>query len=235
MWCRAAAGRTGCAGTGPALDEDVARLARFPPPALRLVIATRADPTIGLGRLRLDGRLTEVRAAELAFSLDEAGQLFEALGIELGPADIETLWHRTEGWAAALRMAALSVQRHPDPHAFIEQFAGTDATISDYLVQEVLARQPPQLRAFLLRTSVVDTLSAELADALTGTSGGHVSLAHLERGGVLTTPLMHSFAAFQDQTGIPSESLGKAMQRIAERDGEGSGAGCGCETAVAAR
>jgi LuxR family maltose regulon positive regulatory protein len=172
-----------------AVHEDLARLARFPPAALRLVIVTRADPTIGLGRLRLDGRLTEVRAAELAFSLDEARQLFEALGIELAPADVETLWRRTEGWAAALRMAALSVQRHPDPHAFIERFAGTDATISDYLVQEVLARQPPQLRAFLLRTSVVDTLSAELADALTGTSGGRVSLAQLERGGVLTTPL----------------------------------------------
>jgi LuxR family transcriptional regulator, maltose regulon positive regulatory protein len=172
-----------------AVHEDLERLARFPPPALRLVIVTRADPTIGLGRLRLDGRLTEIRAAELAFSLDEARMLFDALGIELAPADLEMLWRRTEGWAAALRMAALSVQRHPDPHAFIEQFAGTDATISDYLMQEVLARQPPELRGFLLRTSVVDTLSAELADALTGTSRGHVSLAHLERGGVLTTPL----------------------------------------------
>jgi len=174
---------------GEAIHQDLERLSRFAPPGLRLVIVTRADPAIGLGRLRLDGRLTEIRASELAFSLDEARLLFDALEIDLAPPDVEVLWRRTEGWAAALRMAALSVQRHPDPHAFIEHFAGTDATISDYLAQEVLARQPPQLRAFLLRTSVVDTLSGELADALTGTSGGHISLAALERGGVLTTPL----------------------------------------------
>jgi LuxR family transcriptional regulator, maltose regulon positive regulatory protein len=172
-----------------AVQEDLERLARFPPPALRLVIVTRADPPIGLGRLRLDGRLTEIRAADLAFSLDEAGALFDALGIELAPAHLATLWRRTEGWAAALRLAALSLEHHPDPCTFIEHFAGTDATISDYLLNEVLARQPPQLRAFLLRTSVVDTLSADLADALTGTTDGHASLACLERGGVLTTLL----------------------------------------------
>jgi LuxR family maltose regulon positive regulatory protein len=172
-----------------AVQEDLERLARFPPPALRIVIVTRADSPIGLGRLRLDGRLTEIRAADLAFSLDEASALFDALGIALAPVDLERLWRRTEGWAAALRLAAVSLQHHPDPRAFIEHFAGTDVTISDYLLNEVLARQPPQLRAFLLRTSVVDTLSAELADALTGTTDGHASLACLERGGVLTAPL----------------------------------------------
>jgi LuxR family maltose regulon positive regulatory protein len=172
-----------------AVHEDLERLARFPPPALRLIIVTRADPPIGLGRLRLDGSLTEIRAADLNFSLDEAGALFGALGIALAPEDLATLWRRTEGWAAALRLAALSLQHHPDPRAFIEHFAGTDATISDYLVSEVLARQPPELRDFLLRTSVVDTLSAELADALTQTTDGHAMLARLEHGGVLTTPL----------------------------------------------
>ena len=172
-----------------AVHEDLERLVRFPPPALRLVIVTRADPPIGLGRLRLDGSLTEIRAADLSFSLDEAGALFGALGIALAPEDLATLWRRTEGWAAALRLAAVSLQHHPDPRAFIEHFAGTDATISDYLVSEVLARQPPELRDFLLRTSVVDTLSAELADALTGATDGHAMLARLEHGGVLTTPL----------------------------------------------
>ena len=155
-----------------AVHEDLERLVRFPPPALRLVIVTRADPPIGLGRLRLDGSLTEIRAADLAFTLDEAGALFDALGIALAPEDLATLWRRTEGWAAALRLAAVSLQHHPEPRDFIEHFAGTDATISDYLVSEVLARQPPELRDFLLRTSVVDTLSAELADALTGTTDG---------------------------------------------------------------
>jgi LuxR family transcriptional regulator, maltose regulon positive regulatory protein len=172
-----------------AVHDDLERVGRFPPPALRLVIVTRADPPIGLGRLRLDGSLTEIRAADLAFSLDEAGALFEALDIALVPEDLATLWRRTEGWAAALRLAAVSLQHHPEPREFIEHFAGTDATISDYLVSEVLARQPPDLRDFLLRTSVVDTLSAELADALTGTTQGHAMLARVEHGGVLTTPL----------------------------------------------
>ncbi|MGZ4278173.1 MAG: LuxR C-terminal-related transcriptional regulator [Solirubrobacteraceae bacterium] len=172
-----------------AVHEDLGRLVRFPPPALRLVIVTRADPPIGLGRLRLDGRLTEIRAANLNFSLDEAGALFGALGVVLAPEDLATLWRRTEGWAAALRLAAVSLAHHPDPRAFIEHFAGTDATVSDYLVSEVLARQPPELRDFLLRTSIVETLSAELADALTGAVDGHAMLARLEHGAVLTTPL----------------------------------------------
>ncbi|HEX6620426.1 MAG TPA: hypothetical protein VF024_12240, partial [Solirubrobacteraceae bacterium] len=172
-----------------AVHEDLERLLRFPPPALRLVILTRADPPIGLARLRLDGRLTEIRANDLNFSLEEAGALFGALGVVLAPEDLAPLWRRTEGWAAALRLAALSLQHHPDPRAFIEHFAGTDATISDYLVSEVLARQPPELRDFLLRTSIVETLSAELADALTGGTHGHAMLARLEQGAVLTTPL----------------------------------------------
>jgi LuxR family maltose regulon positive regulatory protein len=172
-----------------AVYEDLERVARFAPPALRLVILTRADPPIGLGRLRLDGSMTEIRAADLAFSLDEAGALFDALGIALTPEDLATLWRRTEGWAAALRLAAVSLHQHPEPHDFIEHFAGTDATVSDYLVSEVLARQPAEVREFLLRTSVVDTLSAELADVLTQTAQGHAMLARLEHGGVLTTPL----------------------------------------------
>jgi LuxR family maltose regulon positive regulatory protein len=172
-----------------AVHEDLERLVRFPPPALRLVIVTRADPPIGLGRLRLDGHLTEIRASELNFSLDEAGALFGATGTALAPEDLAALWRRTEGWAAALRLAAVSLQHHPDPGAFIEHFAGTDATISDYLVSEVLSRQPPDLRDFLLRTSVVEALSGELADALTGRTDGQVMLSWLEQGGVLTTPL----------------------------------------------
>ena len=166
-----------------AVHEDLERLVRYPPPALRLVIVTRADPPIGLGRLRLDGTLTEIRAADLAFTLEEAGALFDAVGVEVAPEDVATLWRRTEGWAAALRLAAVSLQHHAEPHGFIEHFAGTDATISDYLVSEVLARQPPDLRDFLLRTSVVDTLSADLADALTGTTDAQRMLARLEHGG----------------------------------------------------
>jgi len=172
-----------------AAHEDLERLVRFPPPALRLVVVTRADPPIGLSRLRLDGSLTEIRAADLAFTLDEAAALFAALEMALAPEDLATLWRRTEGWAAALRLAAASLQSHPEPGHFIEHFAGTDATISDYLVSEVLTRQPPELRDFLLRTSIVETLSVDLADALTGTADAHAMLGRLEHGGVLTTPL----------------------------------------------
>ena len=172
-----------------AVHADLERLTRFPPPALRLVIVTRADPPIGLGRMRLDDSLTEIRAADLAFTLDEASALFAGLEIAIAPEDLATLWRRTEGWAAALRLAAVSLVHHPEPRDFIEHFAGTDATISDYLVSEVLARQPPELRDFLLRTSIVDTLSVDLADALTGTTDAHEMLGRLEHGGVLTTPL----------------------------------------------
>jgi LuxR family maltose regulon positive regulatory protein len=113
------------------VHEDLERVARFPPPALRLVVIARADPPIGLGRLRLDGSMTEIRAADLAFTLDEARALFDALGIALAAEDLAMLWRRTEGWAAALRLAAVSLHQHPEPHDFIEHFAGTDATVSD--------------------------------------------------------------------------------------------------------
>jgi LuxR family transcriptional regulator, maltose regulon positive regulatory protein len=171
------------------VHADLKRLARFPPPALRLIIIARSDPAIGLGRLRLDGRLTEIRAADLSFTPTETSTMFEALGVDLAADDLERLWHRTEGWAAALRLAAVSLRDHPDPGRFIDGFAGTDLAISDYLVNEVLAHQPPDVRQFLLRTSIVETLNAELADALTGRTDGHTMIGRLEHGGVLITPL----------------------------------------------
>jgi LuxR family maltose regulon positive regulatory protein len=169
--------------------EDLERLVRYPPPALRLVLVTRADPPIGLGRLRLEGWLTEIRASDLAFTLDEAAALFDALDVPIAPDDVATLWRRTEGWSAALCLAGMSVRAHPEPERFIERFAGTDATVSDYLLSEVLARQPPDLRAFLLRTSIVDTLCGDLADALTGDCDGQRMLGRLEHGGALLAPL----------------------------------------------
>ena len=169
--------------------EDLERLVRYPPPALRLVLVTRSDPPIGLGRLRLEGWLTEIRARDLAFTLDEAAALFDALDVPIAPAEVATLWRRTEGWSAALCLAAMSVRAHPEPERFIEHFAGTDATVSDYLLSEVLARQPADLREFLLRTSVVDTVCGELADALTGDSDGQRMLARLQHGGALLAAL----------------------------------------------
>jgi LuxR family maltose regulon positive regulatory protein len=172
-----------------AVREDLERLIRYPPPALRLVLVTRSDPPIGLGRLRLEGWLTELRARDLAFTFDEAAALFDALDVPIGPDHVAALWRRTEGWAAALCLAAMSVRSHPEPGQFIEHFAGTDATVSDYLLSEVLARQAPDLREFLLRTSIVDMVCGELADALTGGPDGQRMLARLEHGGALLTPL----------------------------------------------
>ena len=169
--------------------EDIERLVRYPPPALRLVLVTRADPPIGLGRLRLEGWLTEIRARDLAFTPDEASSLFVALDVPIAPDELTTLWRRTEGWSAALCLAAMSVRAHPEPRRFIEHFAGTDAAVSDYLLSEVLARQPPDVREFLLRTSILDTVCGELADALTGGSDGQRMLNRLEHGGALLAPL----------------------------------------------
>jgi len=167
------------------VSEDMERLLRFPVPGLALVVLSRSDPAIGLDRLRLDGGVAEIRAAELAFTRDEVSGLVHELGLGLSEDDVTTLWRRTEGWAAGLGLASLSLKAHAEPTRFIEHFAGTDATVRDYLANEVLARQPAELREFLLRTSVVDLVSAELADALTGASDGHRYIARLERGGAL--------------------------------------------------
>ena len=135
---------------------------------LRVVAATRRDPDLSLHRLRLDGGLTEIRMGELAFSPDEAAELFAALGQPLTPELAARLWRRTEGWAAGLRIAALSARGERDIAMFVETFAGDDRALADYLIAEVLARQPQRLRDFLLRTSVVDRFGPDLADALTG-------------------------------------------------------------------
>ncbi len=170
---------------GATAQTDVGRLLRFPLAGLRLVLVTRADPQVGLSRLRMHGRLAEIRAGDLAFTCDEVAELLAAGGVGLPADDVTRLWRRTEGWAAALRLATVSLKGHPDPSQFVERFAGTDATVSDYLITEVLARQPPDLREFMLRTSIVDLVSADLADALTSDSSGHRLLSVVEHSGAL--------------------------------------------------
>jgi LuxR family maltose regulon positive regulatory protein len=160
---------------------DLDRLLRQPPPNLRLVVSTRTDPPLRLSRLRVAGALQELREADLAFRLEEAGHLFRASGVELERTLVEQLWRRTEGWAAGLRLAALTLRTHPQPERFVADFAGDDSTVADYLLAEVLAQQPPELRDFLLRISVVDRVSGGLADALTGRNDSERILARLER------------------------------------------------------
>ena len=150
------------------------------PDALRFVLATRHDLRLGLHRLRLEGELTELRAADLRFSLAEARELLAAAGVDLpGPA-LRMLYERAEGWAAGLRLAALSLAGHPDPERFAAEFSGCERTVAEYLLAEVLERQGEEVRRLLLRTCVVEQVSGELADALTGGSGGDRILQDLE-------------------------------------------------------
>ncbi len=153
------------------------------PAGLRFVLATRHDLRLGLHRLRLEGELTEIRAADLRFTLDEARALFDAAGIPLPGSALGLLYERTEGWAAGLRLAALSLAGHPDPDRFAAEFSGSERTVAEYLLAEVLDRQPEPVRRLLLRTSVLDRVNGELADLLTGGSGGERVLQELEQAG----------------------------------------------------
>ncbi len=159
------------------------------PQQLRFVLATRHDLRLGLHRLRLAGELTEVRAADLRFSLAEARALFAAAGLNLAPEALARLHGRTEGWAAGLRLAALSLPGHPDPQRFAEEFSGTERTVAEYLMAEVLDRQSAEVRRLLLRTSVLDRVSGPLADTLTGRPGGERILQDLEQAGAFVVSL----------------------------------------------
>ena len=159
------------------------------PPELRIVLATRHDLRLGLHRLRLEGELTEIRAASLRFTLDEARALFTAAGVELPESALTLLHARTEGWAAGLRLAALSLARHPDPDRFAAEFSGTERTVAEYLLAEVLERQPAEVRDLLLRTSLLGRVNGELADLLTGGRGAERILQDLEEAGAFVVSL----------------------------------------------
>ena len=172
------------------IHDGVAYLLDHLPPHAHLVIATRADPPLPLARLRSRAALVEIRAAQLRFTPDEAGEyLAGPMGLTLAPADVATLAERTEGWAAALQLAGLSLQNQGDTSAAVARFAGDDRFIVDYLADEVLARQTDDDRAFLLATSVLERLSGPLCDAVTGLSGGAARLVQLERAGLFLIPL----------------------------------------------
>ena len=156
---------------------------------LRFVLATRHDVRLGLHRLRLDGGLTELRAGDLTFTLAEAGELFTAAGVVLDEPAVAVLWERTEGWAAGLRLAALALAGHPDAARFAAEFSGSERTVAEYLLAEVLDRQPAAVRRLLLRTSILERVNGELADLLTGDEGGERVLQDLEAAGAFTVSL----------------------------------------------
>jgi len=175
---------------GPAVATGMTFLVDHLPPQVRLVISTRADPALPLARLRARGELTELRAADLRFDAAETtSYLNEAAGLTLSAGDIDALEERTEGWVAALQLAALSLRGRDDPSAFIAGFAGDDRFVVDYLVEEVLDRQPAQVRRFLLQTSILDRLTGPLCDAVTGEPGGSSSLEQLDRANLFLVPL----------------------------------------------
>jgi LuxR family transcriptional regulator, maltose regulon positive regulatory protein len=159
------------------------------PPALRFVLVTRHDLRLGLHRLRLAGELTEIRTADLRFSRTEACALLDAAGVPLSGAALNLLYDRTEGWAAGLRLAALSLAGHPDRERFAAEFGGSERTVAEYLMAEVLERQPEQARRLLLRTSILERVNGELADLLTGGSGGERVLQQLEEAGAFVVSL----------------------------------------------
>jgi LuxR family transcriptional regulator, maltose regulon positive regulatory protein len=159
------------------------------PPELRFVLATRHDLRLGLHRLRLEGELSEIRTADLQFTRAEARELLTAAGVALPEPALAMLHDRTEGWAAGLRLAALSLAGHEDPERFAAEFSGSERTVSDYLLAEVLERQSDEVRRLLLRTSVLERVSGPLADALTGGSGGERMLAELEQANAFVVSL----------------------------------------------
>ena len=160
------------------------------PPGLRLVLASRGDPPLPLARLRARGQLAELRAAELRFTAAEAASLLrEAIGAELPAAAVAALAARTEGWVAGLQLAALSLRGQADPVGYVAAFSGSHRYVLDYLAGEVLDLQNPELRRFLLATSVLERLSGELCDAVTGGSGGQAMLEEIERANLFLVPL----------------------------------------------
>jgi LuxR family maltose regulon positive regulatory protein len=163
--------------------EALAQLARLLvnlPPNAHAILAARHDVRLGLHQLRLAGELAEIRAADLRFSERETSELLHASGIALSAAGAALLHQRTEGWAAGLRLAAISLTGHPDPERFVTEFSGSDRTVAEYLLAEMLDRQPPDVEDLLLRTSLLDRVNGELADLLTGRPGSERILLDLE-------------------------------------------------------
>jgi LuxR family maltose regulon positive regulatory protein len=172
------------------VQDAMAFLVEHLPPQIHLVIGSRTDPALPLARLRGRGELVEIRAADLRFTPGEAAAYLNGvMGLVLTARDVAALEGRTEGWIAALQLAALSMQGREDTAAFIAGFAGDDRYIVDFLAEEVLQRQPEHVQQFLLQTSILDRLCGPLCDAVTGQDGGKAKLAALERGNLFLVPL----------------------------------------------
>jgi ATP/maltotriose-dependent transcriptional regulator MalT len=223
------------------VHESLGFLLEHRPPELHLALTSRSDPPLALARLRARGQLTELRAAELRFTAEEAAALLRQVAAAPGGARPDAplpdavaaaLAARTEGWAAGLQLAGLSLRGHNDVDGFVAAFTGSHRYVLDYLAEEVLERQPGQVREFLLETSVLERLSGELCDAVTGRAGSQALLEQAERAGLFVVPLdevrgwwryHHLFADLlrarlqQEQPGRVSELHRNAADWYAER------------------
>jgi LuxR family transcriptional regulator, maltose regulon positive regulatory protein len=177
--------------TGPPVLNELDFMLRHARPGLRMVVSSRADPLLPLHRYRLAGELTEIRASDLAFSAAEAGLLMAQHGGTLSAGSLECLTLRTEGWAAGIRLAAISMGAHPDPDQFIRELITEDSALTGYLVEEVLSTQPPGAREVLLSTSILEQVSAETASELTGS----------EQAGQILSDVAHANAFVQPAGG----------------------------------
>jgi len=164
----------------PEALAQLTRLLMNLPPHVHAMLTTRHDLRLRLHQLRLAGELAEIRAADLRFSERETRELLHASGIALPEPGVALLHQRTEGWAAGLRLAAISLAGHPDPERFVAEFSGSDRTVAEYLIAEMLERQPADVQDLLLRTSLLDRVNGELADLLTGRPGSERILLELE-------------------------------------------------------
>jgi len=170
----------------PAL-QGLTYLMRNAPQGLRVMVASRIDPLLPLHRFRLTGELTEIRVDQLAFSVPEAGLLMAQHDVTLPPDALECLTERAEGWAAGLRLAAISMHEHPDPEQFVKEFVAEDSPVVGYLVEEVLNAQPPRIRDLLLRTSILDSFDTGIASELGDEQAGS-DVADLVRANAFVLP-----------------------------------------------
>ena len=187
------------------------------PPELRFVLASRHDVRLGLHRLRLEGEMAEVRGVDLRFSTAESIELFATAGVELPRTAVAALHARTEGWAAGLRLAALSLAGHPDPERFAAEFSGTERIVAEYLLAEVLDRQSEQVRRLLLRSSILDRVNGELADLLTGEDGGERVLQDLEQANAFVVSLDGARSWFRYHQ-MFADLLGLELRRTAPEE-----------------
>ena len=187
--------------TEPAVLDGLAYVLRNAWPGLHLMVVSRADPLLPLHRYRLTGQLAEIRADDLAFSMEESAALLVHHGVTLSVPALERIAGRTEGWAAGMRLAALSLQGRPDPEQFAKELETGDSALTSYLVDEVLNAQVPAVRDMLLRTSILDSVSADLAAELTDDRSGADALPALARSGAFVRPLGQGWYRYQSLLG----------------------------------